>query len=393
MDFTNFIYRNELLPEYSDKKLYLDKLKEEFIADLTNNEKYKDYFSKCEPDTIAGFILNYAERKIHLIDHYAIYLEEDAHNKFLQYREETLDKFKWIKQKKLWNLQCLWRANKIKIKEIELSWDFDFWGQNIDACPFLPEITQKEVEVLKKYLAENNIEYVWKMDDYDWQNYSQIMFSDEDGLLDSYPDFYDFYDDYFDTLKLITLPDTRGEKEMYYAHQKISKDNLERKEALKLNPPPPIDTTPKIKDIHYSVENVSKYAELFEKDPHIIELFKLWQNIGTEHVQTLDEWGIEDMNNCTELLKEADECIYMPENEDWHEAIIDCAQGFINEKIIEGLDSAFEEYKLLNELKISSGKSLDLLLEEMRSTFARTMYDPLILDGREMLGEPRDFNF
>src|SRR5665213_924310 len=109
-------------------KSRLDDLKNEETAkriinetyeDLKNNSKYKEYFEQYRPDSIEEFIKSYSQQKGNCwLRHGEMYLklENDAHNWF---RVEA-DKCLWeIQQKKLFNLQCLWRAEKIQLEGVE----------------------------------------------------------------------------------------------------------------------------------------------------------------------------------------------------------------------------------------------------------------------------------
>ena len=392
MNFDDFKYK-----KYNDfatgkYEFYLEDLKKEFIEDLTNNEEYKTFFKKYDPKSIPAFILKCAEHKVHLIRCKDVFLKEEAHNKILQYREDTLERFSWIKQKKLWNLQLLWRAEKIKIKEIDLSYDFEFWEDHIDDCPFLSPVTEEEVNVLKEYLKLNNLDYINRFSWREWQKYDEIMTPNQDGS-SSYPDFYKLYDEHLNTGDLLNLPNIRHEKEDYYLDLDWHRNKAIRDEEELKNPKPPYVPIVAPEYLQSDSKELLKYVELFEKDEHIIELFKLFDLDIQEIRRSHSDWDDEDISESLQILCEASEPVIMEANDDYELAIVNCAQKYINQMIIQELDVVFEEYNMLAEMKITKSNNLTELMELKKTHSPRKHYDENILNGREIAGEPKDYNF
>ena len=370
MNFDDFKYK-----KYNDFKvgkyeLYLEDLKKEFIEDLTNNEEYKSFFKNYDPKSIPNFILKYAEHKVYLIKCKDVFLNEEAHNKILQYREDTIERFNWIKQKKLWDLQLLWRAEKIKIKEIDLTYDFEFWEDHIDDCPFLSPVTAEELNVLKEYLKLNNLDYINRFSWREWQRYDELI-PRKDEEKSNYPQLYKLYDDYFNTGDLLDLPNIKGEKENNYwmldIHQKKA---ISDAEELK-NPKPPYVPIVTPEYLQRSAEEMLSYAKLFEKDEHIIELFRLNELDIQEIRRSHSDWDDEDITESLQLLCEASEPVMMDANDDYELAIVNCAQKYINQMIIEELDVVFEEYNMLAEMKITKSDNLDELMELKKTASPR----------------------
>lgn len=105
------------------------------------------------------------------------------------------------------------------------------------------------------------------------------------------------------------------------------------------------------------------------------------------------EYESEEIDELIGFLKEANVPVYMEINDNWEESLFDCTQQFLNEKILEELDTVFEEYKMLKENNITTGKSYNELLVDLENSSGRRILGAAILNGREQLGEPRDFNF
>ena len=393
MNFDNFKYKPENGIFDREHDLRMHKLKLEFIDDLTNNERYKEFFSDFDPDTVPAFILRYADTKINIIKHYRSLLINDEHHKVLQYKEETLERFNLILQKKLWDMQLLWRAEKIKIKDIELCTDFEFWGHNIQSCPFLSEVTDEELQVLKDYLKMNNRDVISRHKEYCLQDYNCLLNKDENDNYDEYPPFYSYYDGHFNTEHLKELPDIRIDKERQYLIANSIKRNKEAAEALKNNPIQQVPIIPAKEYLYNSSECYYEYALKNEKDKHFVELFKLLNEDVKEMSSNKSEYDSEDIDELIGFLKEANVPVYMEINDNWEESLFDCTQQFLNEKILEELDTVFEEYKMLKENNITTGKSYNELLVDLENSSGRQILGAAILNGREQLGEPRDFNF
>ena len=121
---------NEKLPAHLKQEV--DEAQKEAIArmeieyDLRNETKYKEFFSGYHPDDVEEFIKAYSGRKITWINWGKFYYEhnEDHQLRFYNQAQQCL----WqIQQKKLFNLQCQWRAEKIKIPGIVTTIDFRYW--------------------------------------------------------------------------------------------------------------------------------------------------------------------------------------------------------------------------------------------------------------------------
>ena len=80
----------------------------------------------------------------------------------------------------------------------------------------------------------------------------------------------------------------------------------------------------------------------------------------------------------------------------WYEQVIKCAKNYKNEMMDELLDDVYDEYLYKRELFLETGITTSTSIfkhnkeanEQHRKTIAEW-----ILKGRELNGEPRDFNF
>ncbi|NVN94205.1 MAG: hypothetical protein HXX18_02855 [Bacteroidetes bacterium] len=389
MNFEDFKYHEKNIPASSGQKtLYFENLKNTFYEEIKAAKNKHDYFNQFDQDSVENFMIRYASHKANLAEYYTYYINESYHNKELKYREKTEKVFNLILQKKLWNIQLQWRANLINIKEIRTTWDFSFWNRHITSCPFLPLVEEAEVAILKQYLRDPSNNHDSDEWIYNWQDYREIMEKDEDGDLSAMPDWYEFYDNRMGTGTLLLLPDERGSKEDYYADLGREFYINETKEkiatpATPYVPPPPY--------LFSGIEEMFKYARKFEDDKHIVELFKIANGLN----KTEESYGNicdDEIDAAIELLKEADYAVPINGNSDWREAIKQCAQQYINNVIADEIDVVYEEYRMLAEIGLSKNDDQDVMSEFEKDSIAKIITS-YILKGREICGEPQDFDF
>jgi len=267
MNFDNFKYHNSKVPtNIFEKQTFFENLRQQISADLETNPKYQSYFKKFSPESVKTFTFRFAESQISMISSYEYYLTQAQSSKELQYREETETIFKHIKQKKLFNMQLLWRAGKLTLPNIRTTWHFNYWGEHINDCPFLDEITPQEVEAMKQFLlsesSENHNEYSTN-----WQDYDEFMQKNEEGDYEDMPEWYQFYDSYLGTGSLLLLPDNIGALE-----EKYRDVNFKNRSIPQQNTTTSIQQFPEY--IMYDIETQAEFVKLFETDPHIFTCTK-----------------------------------------------------------------------------------------------------------------------
>jgi hypothetical protein len=391
MDFTAFKYSKDNIPkEHKKQERFFLELEEAFVEELKSSPITADFFKNYAPDSLDHFVDMYAGRKAHLAKCCDYYFSMKS-GRELHFRNEAETVLEAIKQKKLFNLQLKWRAEQITIQEINFSYDFTFWSKNIDACNFLPPVTTQEIEVMKQYLKrENAYKQLNYYSYYEWQNYDHLMKNTEnENLQENMPDWYDFYDSHMGTGFLLLLPDIRGKKEEYYINMGREDHHRKFDEERRLNPPPPSE--PYLPHLFFDEKVMMEFVKAYETDKYFIRLFEIYQE---EHGRNASkEMVSEEIEQAIEMLEEATVRIIMPGGYEWHEAILKCAQDYESDMIIKELDSLYDEYRMFNELGIFKGTSNDELMEEYNKDTIVQMLTGFLLRGREMNGDPRDFNF
>ena len=365
-----------------EKAEWRKKAYERFKAELLENpefHKIADSQYMVRPDSKESFAGNYAEDKVRWIEwgpKHIVWQESDD----LQWVDDAFNRLKEIQQKKLFDLQCLWRAEKVEVPEVEASVDFEAWEWNILNCPIIDPIDDDDVEIYRQYLASNNFEFEqWFLDN--WQEYDEIKEAyQNENANRNFPDWYDFHNGRTGKGVYMTLPNVRGEKEEHYANLSIQEEQKEsevRMQQAANNPN--IDRRPGIS--YHKKGFVTWFVSTFE-DKETQEMFR---DYGGEI-----QWDSQSevIENNVDLLRKAGKPISIDGWHDWREALQRCADKYSIMKISEALPAAYEQYKMQLEMGLpfieeDPGYWDDIVkLEKER-----------ILNGREMTGEDRNFDF
>jgi hypothetical protein len=319
------------IPEPIDySNLTLEEVKET----LRTQQVYLDYYAQFDPTSIEDFIDVYAPKKIQMLQNRESYKSGVEYFKirFIQLADNYIDT---ILQKKLFNLQCEWRAGLISLPLVRTSRDFKYWAKHIRACPFIPIITPEEVDLCIRFLQE---EYDFYQDatiiGNKWQDYEEFKYSeledeeydegdeeDEQASLStsSLPPLYLYFDTYQNTSGLINLPDVRGEKEEMYLNiyrdlQRWEKERLEAekaKEETPTEPSPPRE--PYRPRLFWGEENIKSFVEVVEN-----------QEVKDAHAYYYDNFQFYrdyEFEECLMYLRDFPEPFPIEAHKDWREAI------------------------------------------------------------------------
>ncbi len=384
INFEHFKYNRASLPkDATERQNFFTQLEQEFCEEIKNSETAREYFANYRPDSIETFIKSYASRKVHLLQCYDYYsgIYHEKENSELDYYKKAEEILEVILQKKLFNLQLQWRAGQLGIDEIEIAYDFQFWEKHILACPFIPSITTKELEMMKEYLLsfyeDDGIDNFYTQ----WQDYDYITQKDEYGDLDNLPDWYDFYDSRMGTRMLLLLPNLKGAKEDFYLG--ISRKPVEETNPSEYSPEP----LPYLNSYGESIFDFSKH---FEKDKYFSALFKYYKYYEEKDRQSPNA---DELKEAVQFLQTADRPVYLKSHLTWDQAILSAMKEYRNTRIVEALDFAYDEYLMMKELGLYKDKSPEEIKKEHDNDFIVKLYHEKILEGRVQNGESKDFNY
>lgn len=387
INFDDFIYNKARIPDGAkEKKEFFKKLEKQFQDEVENSDAAKEFFKQFTPSSVNIFISSFARQKASLAQAYEYYerLYNEKETMELGFQNKAEEMLEIILQKKLFNMQLLWRAGKLNIEGIDIAYDFQFWESNIGSCPFVAPIEEHEVEILKDFLLQSNdYEEMLEISYTSWQDYDSIMKKDENGLPNDMPAWYDFYDMRMGTGALLILPDIKGDKEEFYLN--CYRDSM-RKENPSTTPATPADPRPYLTGIG---QEFNRFVNAYETDAYFIELFKYYDFANTIRNDRLED----EVTMAIDTLTNADRPVYISSRLKWDEAILEAANKYKTTKIAEALDFAYEEYVLRKELGISGNQTTaEILANNHRDTICQ-LFRKGILNGRKFCGEPEDFNY
>lgn len=348
-----------------------------FVREMLKDEHAQAFFKKFDvkPDGIKDFLTYYSKHKAKVID------KGDDFTRHIHKMAEVHKEMAWkaygaILSRKLFILQCRWRAEQLILKDLAISYDFWYWGYDPYCCPFIDEVTAEELELMKAFLLQPAFRR-WDLELHDnWQNYEKYVEpADKDiSLRTDYPSWFAYCDAHGTDPDWCSLPDIRGQKEQ--AYMKAARDS---KKTSKAADAPKEETK---KSLHYN-----------DKDLMAAELADLLGDTTTAQY-------IRDKYDCRkgQLYPDVDvaqmyfEAFHTEEfpvqaNENWGEGLVMASDQFFARRAAAALEETHEEYLYR--------KANDLLEKEEDNYFQRIAerFREVIMEGRMKKGESRDLNF
>jgi hypothetical protein len=361
--------------------------------DLETNPKYHEFFSRFRADSIPAFIDKIAHDK-------ARYEIDGDPGKRLETRrvldpKERAEEGLWeIQQKKLFIKQCLWRAEKLEIPEIKVCSDFRYWEHNIQNCPFLEPITEDEVELYIGYILTDDFEFQFEpfssMQDYEGFK-DEYMNDDEGGYM---PEWYIYYDMRKGTGSYLILSDVRGEKEKRYLDAWKEHDKTMQEEIVKLNPLPQ-------RSMNY-YELIDLILDFFEENEDD-ETVRYMQEVSSGYSVKIKRESGEDYDyepsengDARHALHELE---YIPFKVpvaayyDWKLGLAKALYTYETQQVAGAMKIVFEDYKMRMEMGIPF-ENTEPYAGHIKGWEKNMMAGrERILEGRVLLGEPKNFDF
>ncbi len=364
----------------SSTDLY-ERIKKEILNDLNTNQKYKSFYERYNQRNMERFKEYYAGKKAFAINHGDLY--EGIENKMaLMFKEMAEDHLWRIQQRKLFDIQCRWRAEEITLKDVVIIDDFRVWEKRISECPFITPISQDEFDLYMQFAEGSDYDDVIDEEATAWQEYDDFKeqyFNEEDGIYYTLkPYWYEYYEGKTGLSSLYLLDDVRGRKEEFYCNLAREEHRKKIDEMYKDKPKQPEDNRPEFD--FYDMDNIYVFMEEFE-DARLIDKLRAFEN-GMKYNDD------PQFEKAMEILEYADPFTPIEFNEDWKDGIVNAAGEYTKRKLLEELPKAYNNYlfRLRNGLAFETG-------DNRRRDFIREGYAEQILRGRELNGEPKDFNF
>lgn len=311
----------------------------------------------------------------------------------LHQHDKVARKHLWdIQRKKLFNLECQWRAEQVQVPGARLTADFEDWHEHIEQCRVVPPISPDELALYDAFLAQ-----LTDPDDLrdrnEWTRWWFIRrypdvedIETEDDLEQMLPEWSHFYDLHRGTGHLRHLPDVRGDKEHRYVQAGFRAREQE-------DPSPPYVPDPR--------PRLALYGPEF--DDFVRELLRRFEPAATlRHFEAklyLDETdATEDRLDLPLALERLHNAGLQPvpirAHADWRAAVIEAANLHYLAQLRAALPRAYEDYCQRETLGISHARPRERkrYLKEGPHVRFEALAEQVV-KGRAALGEPEDLDF
>lgn len=376
---SNSFYVKNIQTALDKKELY-----QKYLAEIKENESAMDYLKGFSPKSVEAFLEKFALKKaywMHQEYDYAKWNERES----LKWIEEAWRCLTEIQQKKLFDIQCLWRAEQIELEGMEICYDFVAWGRNILNCPHIPNVTEDEVDIYIQFLQSPNYEvHIFGILE-NWQSYVQLKEAyHTDNANTNFPEWYDFYNGRKGTTIYLSMPNIRGEKEeaykalWYEAQKKIEKKKASQEGAGKAYQSVP---QPMQQNLEYWHDDHNRwFVETFE-DETTRTYYEAHKALAWDH-DNIDGYcgNIADIVN---ELEKADEIVPVEAHYDYKIALKRALDRFERKKIGEALSIVYEQYKMRKEM----GLTFEGLGKDDITYLIRDKEYEKIMGGRELSGD------
>ncbi len=347
-------------------------LKVQWMEEITSNPAAIDYLKAKGKDGVDFFISYYVNKKYRWYN--PLFLNKHPKKKDL-WLATCEDHFRIMLQKKIIDLHCQWNANLVKVPGVETSHDFNYAIRDPFNCAFIAPLTPDEIKMFKDFLLQEDV-FIDDLTTESYLDYDTLKAIDKANYPDpeEVPAWYDYHNKRTGSKNLLHLPTIRSDKEGFYTHL------AEQKKASKKAP-----IVSDGEDLVFLDPNDPKFIKKFVKKFESPDYQKKYKYFTLEKkIESRLDDGIYDYFK--QMLFQ-DEEIPMKANADFLAAIKASYTDYFKEKIVKTLPLAYEQY--LYKTKAGLHKKVDY------TSYGDTMEESkkLILDGRVLNGEPRDFNF
>ncbi len=344
----------------------------QFLTEVLDDANALRWLSKFDAETVKPFLTSYYFFRTCWINFGEVHLQ--SKEKYVTaHLEEAETALEMILQKKLFDLQCQWRAEVLQLPGVTHSMQFIKLGFDVQHVEFVPPITAEEFEILKGWL-QNPDAGIDAPSDEGWQDYNKFAIDRQAQKASDFPAFFKYVDAQLGRTSLWdTLENIRGGKEFHYFDERMQQDLAAA-----------------------AAESATRLPSLFERDTYLSEFANVFEDritndrrIAMEQSAEVSERSLMDALN---LLKETKTPIPIEANDDWRQAVIATASKLQRERLLNALDVAWENYQFRQQNHIALSEREPSPIDRLRLKQHET-YGTYILEGREILGEPKDFNF
>ena len=349
---------------------------EEILNELETLPKYQAFFKKYHPHSVLKFKQEFARYKANCIFHEQTFRKMEEED-LLLYHDAAVNCLWEIQQKKLFTLQCQWRAGLVNLPEAKFTAHFEYyWSHKIHECKLIKPVTQAELNDYIVYLNQVNSEDVFYFDRY--QQYEEIKGTGAYKDAQAMPSYYRWWYDKYGEHEL-QLPDKRGDREEKYQEYEREESRARYHQIISA---PDYDSRPCIffsQDEHF--ENfMNKFG-----NKRMID----FKNVKEELNHNRGGWGLFD--DCLELLEEAGDNWNIEANKDWRWGLIMAGLRYKQTMVALAIQNVYDDYLFRLENNIAPEepdyRSTEEHINEMMRITTRG-----ILHGWQLSGEKGEWH-
>jgi hypothetical protein len=364
-------YTQNKVEEGIQELLNEKEIKIKWRKELEQNEAVQNYFKGFKETSINSFVDHYLNQK-YLWFRFGNMYKKMADEQRSQWIELAHNHLEIILQKKLFDLQCLWRAEQVELEGVAICFDFVVWQNNIFNCPFLEPLTADDIEMYQQYLLKEETE----LEDYfagdEWQDYEEIKadYLDTEGDYYGMPEWYEFHNQRTGNTSLLLLPDLRGEKERFYSDL-FFKNQAEKE---KIGQPSILPQDSGVKHLSSDQETTAFFVKTFES-----------KDIQSKNKHYVEYNSFEDNFYYEDLIRElirTKEDIPIRANTDFKKALILANNEYRCKKVADHLFLAFEQYQFNKKMGFSVGRK-DSFYHDLRKSYVQRLIDGRVINGEE----------
>ena len=357
-----------------NSRLSVAQQKKHWLDEITDNADAVKLLHSYDPVSVEIFLSKYINQKVL----WHTQPEKDASKNEcagLKWIDSAFRHFEIILQKKLFDAQCLWRAEMAEYDGVKLCADFIIWQHNIFACPFIEQVTLADITLYTQYLLQPGALAMAAFTG-EWLTYDEVKTAySNPNIKASLPGWYHFHNKYSDTAQLLLLPDIRGQKEWFYWSLYFEGQQLNN-----------VQTGPSLKKREPAWMNPSDAAIRFFV--HRFEDSKV-KHMYTEYTMANRHGDkLQDVIKMIEELLDADELVPVVSNQNWEEAIQLTLNNYRCKKTIEALPMGLEQYQMNVGMGIAFWCANKGIYDKIRHAGMVS-----ILHGRRLNGEPENLDF
>lgn len=309
-------------------------IEEELKANEALWEKYQEYREHDVLKLIDSYALDKARLQVHgnyTHSHHKYTMKEWSRRAWFGLAE--------IQSKKLFDLQCRWRAKEIELEGFRTSFEFEDLPTAILDVEVIPPISEEELDDYIRFLSTPNgiARHYDSLRQY--QHHESIKSAHhEDGYM---PEFYEYHYTIKGNTGLLSLPNLIGNDEDRLIEIATSYFRNKNKE-IQAKKQPAKKQTPKWLSYYNKDVKIELAKFLGEKD--VAGFIKDLSKWVKEKPELEVSWAMEYLSLCYP------EPVPMPAAPTWQEAIERAALEHITLKVQESLPAVYEEYLVKKQL-------------------------------------------